>query len=240
MPLDLTRYRDRLEAMTAEALDEQYRHGAGLKPTLELTRIYERYADLTTLEQAQELTTEEAPVELRRFAAEAYMGDAVKTLTDQIGNLEAALTVPFGEEHVPYLAVRPRLINEPDAAHRSELWRARVAVTDRELNPVLIEIAERERDHVRELGAETTLALFEGFQYDPMALWHDTDAFLAETDDLYAREIDRALRQRVGISLDQAGPTRTWPGCGAHRSSTACSRGSAQYRRCARRCAPWE
>ena len=43
-----------------------------------------------------------APAELQRFAAEAYMGDGTKQLTDQAANLEASLTVPFDGGQVPY------------------------------------------------------------------------------------------------------------------------------------------
>jgi len=69
VPIDLPTYRDRLEQMTAEALEEYYNHSAGLKPTMEMARIYERYADMTTLAAAQELNEMDAPAELRRFAA---------------------------------------------------------------------------------------------------------------------------------------------------------------------------
>ena len=55
MPIDLETYRDELEDMTAEALTEYYEHSAGLKPTMEMARIYDRYGHLTTLESSREL-----------------------------------------------------------------------------------------------------------------------------------------------------------------------------------------
>jgi hypothetical protein len=213
MPVDLEHYRRQLEDMMAEAIEEQYRHGAGLKRTLELSPIYERYADLTTLDQARALDEMDAPVELRRFAAETYLGDAVKELVDQAGNLESSLTVPLGDQEIPYLAVRPRIVNEPDAAIRRELWRARTEVTDRELNPVLRETAEREREQVQVLGADTTLALYERLGFDPVALRADTEVFLDETEALYVTSMDRALRDRLGMGLEDAGPqdlARLW------------------------------
>ncbi|MDX6522606.1 MAG: hypothetical protein QOI17_119, partial [Gaiellales bacterium] len=81
MPIDLETYRDELEEMTAEALTEYYNHSAGLKPTMEMARVYDRYADLTTLDAARELAEMGAPSELQRFAAEAYVGDGTKQLT---------------------------------------------------------------------------------------------------------------------------------------------------------------
>ena len=137
----------------AEALTEYYQHSAGLKPTMDMTRVYDHYAHLTSLESALELAGIGAPTELQRFAAEAYIGDGTKQLTDRSANLEAALTVPFDGGQVPYREVRPLLLNEPDAARRRELYRSRCEVTERELNPVLAELAERERVLTAELGA---------------------------------------------------------------------------------------
>jgi len=55
MPTAVDTYRRRLEDMTAEAMEEYYLHSAGHKPTYEIAAVYERYADLTTLEQARAL-----------------------------------------------------------------------------------------------------------------------------------------------------------------------------------------
>ena len=85
VPISVSTFREQLEAMNADALDEYYRHSAGLKPTLEIAAIYERYPDLTALEQVQAMEAEGAPVELRQYAAEGYIGNGVKLLTDQVG-----------------------------------------------------------------------------------------------------------------------------------------------------------
>ena len=207
MAVDLVSYRDDLEDMTAEALTEYYNHSAGLKPTMEMTRVYDHYAHLTSLESALELAAMDAPTELQRFAAEAYMGDGTKQLTDQAANLEASLTVPFDGGQVPYRQVRPLLLNEPDAARRRELYRSRCEVTERDLNPVLAELAERERVLAAELGGPTVLSLYERLGFDPAGLAARTEAFLADTESRYTDELDRQLRSRLGVSLDEAGPS---------------------------------
>jgi hypothetical protein len=205
--VDLVSYRDDLEDMTAKALTEYYNHSAGLKPTMDMTRVYGHYAHLTSLESALELAAMGAPTELQRFAAEAYIGDGTKQLTDRSANLEASLTVPFDGGQVPYRQVRPLLLNEPDAARRRELYRSRCEVTERDLNPVLAELAERERALAAELGAPTVLSLYERLGFDPGGLAERTETFLADTESLYTDELDRQLRSRLGISLDQAGPS---------------------------------
>ncbi len=206
MPIDLPTYRDRLEQMTAEALEEYYSHSAGLKPTMEMARVYERYADMTTLEAARELAEIGAPLELQRFAGEAYVGDGSKELTDAVANIEASVTVEFDGEQIPYRAVRPRLLNEPDHGRRGDLHRRRCEVTERELNPTLARVVERERELTAELGAGSVLELYERFGYRPRELHAKTAAFLEATEALYLGELERMLRARVGVALEDAGP----------------------------------
>lgn len=213
MALDIPTYRRRLEEMTAETMEEFYRQSAGLKPTLEIAPIYERYRDLSTLAQVRALTESRAPGELRRFACEALIGDGCKQLTEQAANTQAALTIDFDGEPVAYRAVRPRLMNEPDAGRRRDLYARRCAATDEHLNPILAEAALRERDLTQECGAGTVVELYEGFGFDPVALREDTRRFLADTHELYRSRMDEALRSRLGIGLDDATPadtTRLW------------------------------
>ena len=207
MPIDLETYRDELEDMTAEALTEYYEHSAGLKPTMEMARIYDRYGHLTTIESARELADGGAPTELQRFAAEAYIGDGTSRLADEAANLEASLTVPFDGGEVPYRQVRPMLLNEPDPARRRELYRRRCEVTERDLNPLLAQLAERERELTRELGAPSIFALYERLGFDPVGLSRLTEAFLADTERLYMSELERQLPARAGVALEDAGPS---------------------------------
>jgi hypothetical protein len=204
VPIAVPEYRERLEEMTAEALEEYYAHSAGHKRTLEIAAVYERHADLSTLDQARALADEGAPAELRRFAAEAYIGNGVKHLSEDIANTEVDLTVAFGGEQIPYREVRPRIMNEPESARRRELHARRCAATEEHLNPMYEEAAELERELTADLGAESVLALYEGFGYDPRSLEADTSRFVTETDALYREQIDAALRRRIGMGLEDA------------------------------------
>ncbi len=205
MPIDLETYRDELEEMTAATVTEYYEHNSGRKPTMEMARIYERYGHLTTLESAVELAEMEAPAELQRFAAEAFIGDGTSQLTDDVSNREASLTVPFDGADIPYREVQPRLLNEPDHAQRRELHRRRCEVTQAELNPLLEAVALRERELTEQLGARTVLELYERFGFDPVGLRPATDAFLEATESLYRRELERQLRDRMGMAVEEAG-----------------------------------
>jgi hypothetical protein len=204
VPIAVPEYRDRVEEMTAEALQEYYAHSAGHKRAYEIAAIYERHADLSTLDQARALTAEDAPAELRRFAAEAYVGNGVKHLSEDIANTEAELTVTFDGEDVPYREVRPRIMNEPDSRRRRDLHARRCAATEEHLNPMYEEAAELERELTADLGAETVLALYEGYGYDPRGLHEETSRYVAETDGLYRERVDAALRRRMGVALEDA------------------------------------
>jgi len=204
VPIAVPEYRERLEEMTAEALEEYYAHSAGHKRTYEIAAIYERHADLSTLDQARALADAGAPAELRRFAAEAYVGNGVKHLSEDIANTEAELTVAYDGEDVPYREVRPRIMNEPDAARRRDLHARRCAATEEHLNPMYEEATELERELTSDLGAASVLALYEGFGYDPRGLDAETSRYVAETDALYRQQIDAALRRRTGVALEEA------------------------------------
>src|SRR5437764_9995259 len=121
MPIPLDTYRRRLEDMTAEALEEDYLHSAGHKPTYEIAAVYERYADISTLEQARAMHAEGIPVEQHRFACEAHIGGGVKHLSEEVANAEATLEVEANGESVPYREVVPRLLNDPDRDRRLRL-----------------------------------------------------------------------------------------------------------------------
>jgi len=206
-------YRQRLEDMLAEVMEEHYQNGAGHKATFDIAAVYERYADLTTLEQARGLQELQAGPELERFACEAYIGDGVKLLSEELTNTQTALTVAVGDAEVPYREVAPRILNEPDPAGRRALYAARCAATAEHLNPLHEQMFSRTQSLVADVGDDSVLGLYERFGYTPRNLHGSTSAFLRDTDALYRRTVDAELRRRVGIPLAEAGPAdlaRMW------------------------------
>src|SRR6185503_12397357 len=187
--------------MNADSGEEWYRHFAGLKPTLELAAVDEEFEELFTLEACQELAAAEAPAELRRAAVEGHLTAATRPITDRVATREAVLEVT------------PALVNEPDAMRRRALYDARSAVVEDAINPMLDEALAVERERVVELGAATMRELYEGFGWDLDGLLAMTEDVIAQTERLHERELDRALRSRVGVPLDSAGPqdaSRLW------------------------------
>jgi hypothetical protein len=77
----------------AELDEEAYLHYAGHKATYDLVPIYERHAELTTLDTALRLGASVNGVrtvrELWRFACEGYLGNFVSEEAERIAELEA-------------------------------------------------------------------------------------------------------------------------------------------------------
>ena len=88
---DLDRFRGRADRFIAELDEEFYLHYAGLKEKLELAPIYERYSELTKLEQAQALGQtadgDRGIRELWRFAAEGYLSELTREQAEKAAEL---------------------------------------------------------------------------------------------------------------------------------------------------------
>jgi len=209
--LDLDRFREQADRFIAEQDEEVYLHYSGQKETLDLESIYERHADLTTLEQAQaigELANGGYGVrELWRFACEGYMGSLTRSFDERIAELETSLTARLDGEEIPYRELRPRIANEDDRARRQQLDEAMRELTDEQLNPVYLEALDVVRDAARELGGGTYRDLYVdrfGWQLEELAT--QCRALLESTERLYEEQADRTFRERLGVALDEARP----------------------------------
>lgn len=206
---ELEAYRDEADRFIAALDEEYYLHFAGLKDEFELTPIYERFSDLTTLDACGRLAaTAEAEgrgaVELWRFACEGYIGDLTRADAEEIAGLEASLSAEVDGEEIGFRLLRPSIANEPDRARRERLDRARIQLTEEHLNPRHARIADARRSATRELGASTYRELYERFGFPLDALAEQCERFLADTEDMYVRALDALFRRRVGIPLEQA------------------------------------
>jgi hypothetical protein len=201
-------YRESLDRFLAERKEEEYRQRAGLQPHLELEPIYDRHAELFSLESAAALSAhagEDRRVrELWRFACEGYVGRAAADIDERIAGLESALAARADGASVPLRAVGARLANEPDRARRERLELARDELLVDSMNPVLLEAAAARQRAVRELGAASTLDLYRRLGFSLDDLGRQCEAVLDETERLYEQSVDKLFRTRTGLSLEQA------------------------------------
>jgi hypothetical protein len=210
VPESLDEYRAEADRFLAELSEEQYLHYAGLKDRLELEPIYDRHAELSSLDSCRELAAEadgadpgSPPVELWRFACEGFLGRLAQREEERIAELEASLEATVDGEPVPFRMLRPRLANEPDRTRREALDRARLELVE-ETNATRREALERLREGISELGSANARELYERFGLRLGALGEQCARFLTETEELYEHAFDGLLRARIGIGLDGA------------------------------------
>ena len=203
----------------AELDEEAYLHFGGLKETLDLAQIYERHAELTTLETALALGAsvdgDRRVRELWKFACEQYLGNFTRENAERLASLEATLVAKLGDEEIPFRMLRPRTMNEDDRAARERIERARNELTEEHLNPLYAEAAEVVRRETANLGAATYADLYRGFELPLDDVADQCRSVLDSTDGLWQDTGDRLFRTRLGIGLDDAerwDVSRLWRG----------------------------
>jgi oligoendopeptidase F len=201
---ELDRFRDQADSFIQELDEEYYLHFAGLKETLDVEQVYERYEELTKLETAQKL--KEAPTELWRFACEGFLGNLTREHQARVAKAEAELEATVDGETIPYRMLRVAMSNEPDRDKRKRLEEARLRLLDEHLNPIYLEAVQIDQEAVRRLDEPNYYELYKhfGFRLDEVAA--ECQEVLDETERLWEREGDKLFRSRLGIGLDEAKP----------------------------------
>jgi hypothetical protein len=205
----LDAFRDRADRFIAKQDEELYLHYSGQKERLELEPIYEEFADLTSLEQAQAVAAavdgDRGARELWRFACEGYIGNLTRSLAERIAELEATLETTVDGETVPFRMLRPALANEPDRDRRRRLDAALAGLMDEQLNPVYLEAVQVTQDAARALGAASYRDLYvERFGWPLEELASHCRSFLESTERLWEEQADRLFRDRLGLGLAEA------------------------------------
>jgi hypothetical protein len=206
---DLDAFRAKADRFIAELDEEYYLHYAGLKEGFDLKSIYDRYPELTSLEQAQSMGLAVNGAgggirELWRFAVEGYMGELTREHTEREARVEAELKATVGEEEIPFRMLRPTIANEPDRTKRAEIEKTRNELTEEHLNPIHLESAEVVRHAVRQLGSDNYVDLYRRFGFDLDGLAGQCRSFLDSTERLYETTADRLFRERAGVPLAEA------------------------------------
>ncbi|MBI2177499.1 MAG: hypothetical protein HYU38_04020 [Candidatus Tectomicrobia bacterium] len=213
--MELESLRAGAEVFLAESRLELYLAGAGVKEQLRLAEVYERHAGLFAREgvaaaaracaSAREAGERERLRELWSFLALGLIRERVKELTEQAANFEsaAAVRLPGGEE-IPYRQSAVVQLNEPDRGRRAALEVTRGEVVRRK-NAYLAPVHAATHALAGELGFAGYLGMMERLKSYPLAPVREEMArFLRRTEELYLREMGGALRERLGLRLEEA------------------------------------
>jgi hypothetical protein len=208
---DLELYRRRAEEFVG-ALDlEWYEHFSGRKPRCDTAAVYDRYPELFTrgaIDELEELYAAAKDDEKLRlayllaFTIDGYLGEQTKHLSDAIANTESETTITVDGESIGLRQASVVQANEPDRARRERIQAARLAATAERLNPLLHDLWRRCHDLAAELGYPDYKELYgtiKGLDYDHLR--GEVEAFLADSEGLYERVMQRLVRERLGCSL---------------------------------------
>jgi hypothetical protein len=206
--IDLDAYREKADRFIAELDEEYYLHYAGLKDTLDIAAIYERYAELTDVDTARALGAavpgDRHVRELWRFACDGYLGHLTREHAEREARVEASLEATIEGEQIPFRMLRPTIANEPDREKRREIDRVRCALTEEHLNPIHLESWQEIVGAVRDLGQPNYLELHRAFGMELDALAEQCREVLDATESAYEDAADRLFRTRAGVSLADA------------------------------------
>ena len=207
-PRELDAYREQADRFIAAIDEEYYLHYSGHKNSLDLAPIYERYVELTSLEQANAVGAavngDRRIRELWRFACTGYLGNLTREHAERSARLEAELTASVDGDTIPYRMLRPTMANSPDRARRARLEQARNELTEQHLLPIQLDAAQVEREAVGRLGAPTYAELHRRFGFRLEELAGQVRGFLASTEPMYEEAADRLFRARIGVGLAEA------------------------------------
>jgi hypothetical protein len=205
---ELDAFREGAERFLSERDEEEYLHYAGLKIDLDLESVYERHADLTSLEAARRIGAAvdgRRNRELWRFACEGYLGSMTREAEERVAALETELSASLDAREIPYRGIRPAMANEPDRDRRRELERQRRALAEEHLTPLRVEQWQAAHEAARDLGAGSYVELYrDRFGFDLDGLAAQCQALLESTESLYEERMDRRLRAGVGVGLAEA------------------------------------
>ncbi len=213
--VDLDRYRRRAEEFVG-ALDlENYEHFSGRKVRCDTAAVYDRYPELFTreaidgLEELYAVAKDDAKWRLAyllAFAIDGYLGEQTKHLGDDIANTEGETIITVDGESIGLRQASVVQGNEPDRARRERIQAARLVATAERLNPLLDALWRRCHDLAVDLGYPDYKELYgtvKGLDYDHLRA--ELETFLADTEGLYERVMDRLVRERLGITLAELG-----------------------------------
>ena len=204
----LDEYREQADRFIAELDEEAYLHFSGQKETYDLVPIYERHANLTTLEQAKAIGAAvdggARTRELWRFACEGYLGDLTREHAERLAGLEAELETTVDGETIPFRMLRPAIANSERRDRRERLESIRNELVEEHMNTIHLDAAGTVQRASRELGSETYLDLYRRFGFELDSLAEQCRAVLDSTERLWEHWGDRLFRARAGVGLDEA------------------------------------
>jgi hypothetical protein len=186
---------------------EFYENGAGLKDSLNIIPIYEKYGwifERPAVDEALKRKDTEGKY-IATFLAEGYLDASTKELSEKITNAMTQAKVEWQGEEIPFRRVSILIANEPDSNKRHEL-EARARAKNEEQNPNRIERLQKMHAMSKELGFANYRDLndeLKGIHLD--WLLQQMKELLYVTEGIYESELQYFL-DSIGVKREEATP----------------------------------
>jgi hypothetical protein len=194
---------ERGEAFHRELGREYYETGAGLKDDPAFQPIYQRYALLTSPDALDAAKASGDPA-LNEWVIDLRVGRELAWLDEKQLRWEQSATVDVGGQQLPYLKVPIELANAEDRQYRIVLDNARADAGCAGLEHLRRDRFVRERELIEGFGHGKYVEAFgvlTGIDLDALAA--DAQAFLDRTTDMYHDGLERMVRRRLGVGMDE-------------------------------------
>ena len=205
--------RDFAEFHTACAREHYFFH-SGQKESLNIAAIYERYNHLFERGSIAQLKLEMAnsnghseAVSLGRlltFAAEQFLEDSVKQLTENVSDYEARATVTLPDRELTFQGAAVAITSEGDRDTRRAIYAGRVAVIEAS-NDLRAERLVKHHEAARSLGYSSYVELFEQLRrIDYAEVARQASSLLSRTEQVYLARLAGVLKRELGVTVEQA------------------------------------
>ncbi len=213
MGLTVAEIRDRAERFQAAVVEERLDGRSGRKPWPELRPLYagqrvlawESTSPVIERELAGASGEEQRQlVRLLSWAAEHQVRSRTAALDDEFAMWHATSSVELGGRRVPVRQLGALVETESDRAARGALADVRSAAYE-EIGPLQLDRLSRWRTVTEELGYgryREAVQRLSGLNLPLVA--REARRLLAETEDVYAAELERQLRARLDVPLGEA------------------------------------
>lgn len=212
----LDAYRDRLALFNEEIHREHYLYFSGQKEDLALTRIYNEYADLFTLDAIKDLKkiySDISPLffsqrssvkKLIAFAVDNYLQTRTKELSEKIDETESKAKVRWDGREIGFYESSVVLTNESDKDRRRQLYALKSHVIA-QTNDLRRERAEKQREGCATLGYKTYLEAYTDIlAIDYLDFARRLKTFLEKSEAPYTTLLANALVREINLPLEEA------------------------------------
>ncbi|MBM3706125.1 MAG: hypothetical protein FJW66_06335 [Actinobacteria bacterium] len=212
--MDIQNYRQKSEIFLSELDKEYYLHYSGLKQDLNISDIYDRYAELFSFNNfklVREFGERSSAGDFKRFSyllrfcGEGLLENRAKKFVDLIGEQEARATVNIDGKDVPFRYSEIMLSNEASKAKRDLIDDRRNEKISAELNPAMLDYWNSLHDHAKTLGFCSYRNLIEFLKQEDFGkLASDMELLLKQTGSLYVEHFGRLFKTEMGFGLESS------------------------------------